>query len=241
MASSDSEPPHAARRSYRDELRRLEELTLTGLDMVADALGDTMVALEERDIGRAGRVVTDDDRFDDLYQQVHQRLLSLVALEAPVATDLRLVAALLHTVRHIERMGDQCVNICKVIPVVGHAPPVHEGILHRLLEMGERAQAQILAARIAFADRDVALAQDLVRTDIEINRLNREIFQIVLEVGQEFDDREWATVMLIVARCIERIGDNAVDVGEHVAFVVTGEFQRFRDASAPSRPGAPTG
>jgi len=228
------------RPAYRDELQAIETATLGGLDMVVSALADTTTALEQADMRLAERIVAGDDAIDRLYQETHQRLLNLLALESPVATDLRVAAALLHTARHIERMGDQCVNICKLIPMAGHAPPVHDEILERIVEMSSRARAQIVSARLAFSERDLGLAQDLVRTDIDINRLNREVFQIVLEIGRDFDDREWATIMLIAARCIERIGDNAVDIGEHVAFVVTGEFQQFRDASLP-RPAGPAG
>ena len=78
------------------------------------------------------------------------------------------------------------------------------------------------------------LAEELARSDAEINRLNREIFHLALEVGADFDTREWATLMMLVARCIERIGDNAVDIGEQVAFVVTGLFREFSDASHPA-------
>lgn len=218
---------------FRDALHRIESETLAGLDLVVEALAATTHALEERDMQVASRVVADDARIDALYQETHRSLLNLIALESPVATDLRVVAALLHTARHIERMGDQCVNICKLVPVAGHTPPVDDDILARILEMSSRARGQILGARLAFSERDLDLALDLVRTDIEINRLNREVFHMVLEVGRGFDDREWATLMLMAARCIERIGDNAVDIGEHVAFIVTGDFHQFSDASSP--------
>ncbi len=100
--------------------------------------------------------------------------------------------------------------------------------------MSRLARIQILDAKRSFATRDVDLAEELARSDAEINRLNREIFQLVLEVGADFDSREWATLMVLVARCIERIGDNAVDIGEQVAFVVTGVFRKFSDASHPA-------
>jgi phosphate transport system protein len=175
--------------------------------------------------------LADDDRLDGRYLEVNQGILSLLALQAPVATDLRVTAALLHVIKHVERMGDQCVNIAKLIPLAGHEPPVRQEIIDKLLEMGQYARSEALQCRMAFVERDVALARDLVRQDRDINRLNREIFNMALSVGDDPDTREWAMHMVLVARALERIGDNAVDIGEQTAFVVTGLFREFSDAS----------
>jgi phosphate transport system protein len=102
--------------------------------------------------------------------------------------------------------------------------------------MGLCARSQVVQSKHAFAERDADLAEDLVRQDDEIDRLNREIFKRAIEIGDEPDVREWAMHMTLVARCLERIGDNAVDVGEQTAFVVTGLFREFADAShVPAR------
>ena len=130
-------------------------------------------------------------------------------------------------------MGDQCVNIAKLIPLGGHDPPANPEIESSIQQMGRQAGAQVRQAKQAFACRDVALAHDLVRQDEEINRLNREVFRIATEIGGDVDVREWAMHMMLVARCLERIGDNAVDIGEQTAFVVTGLFREFTDASHP--------
>jgi phosphate transport system protein len=182
----------------------------------------------------AQMVIQDDDRIDGRYLEVHQGILSLLARQAPVATDLRLVAALLDVIKHVERMGDQCVNIAKVIPLSGHEPPIDPELLSTIAEMGRYAGALIEQAKRAFATRDVALAEDLVARDVQINRLNRECFRLALEAGDDVDTREWAMTMLLVSRAIERIGDNAVDIGEQTAFVVTGLFREFTDASHPA-------
>ncbi|HEX5896780.1 MAG TPA: phosphate uptake regulator PhoU, partial [Thermoleophilaceae bacterium] len=165
--------------------------------------------------------------------EVHQGILSLLALQAPVAGDLRIVAALLHVIKHVERMGDQCVNMAKLVPLAGHQPPSDARMLDLIQRMGEQARAQVVQCGQAFERRDVEMAQDLVRQDDEIDRLNREVFHHALELGDEADRREWAMHMMLVGRCIERIGDNAVDIGEQTAFVVTGLFREFEDASHP--------
>jgi phosphate transport system protein len=221
------------RTHYVEEIAKLEEQTLGGIDLVIGALDRTLDALHHQDIELAAIVIADDDRIDGRYLEVHQGILSLLALQAPVAGDLRLVAALLHVIRAVERMGDQCVNIAKLLPLTGSEPPVQDELLSRIERMGALARVQLEQAKQAFRLRRVDLAEDLVRQDEQINQLNRECFQLAVEAGPDYDTREWAMTMLLAARALERIGDNAVDIGEQVAFVVTGLFREFSDASHP--------
>jgi phosphate transport system protein len=225
--------PETTRLHFQEELRLLEQQTLGAFDMVVEALERTGEALQQQDIELAQLVIADDDRIDGRYLEVHQSVLSLLARQAPVATDLRLIAALLDVIKHLERMGDQCVNICKLLPLAGSEPPSHPAVVSKIGQMATCARSQVSQAKIAFANRDVALAEDLVRQDDAIDLLNRECFKLALEIGEDPDTREWAMHMMLVARSIERIGDNAVDIGEQTAFVVTGLFREFTDASHP--------
>ena len=181
-------------------------------------------------------VIADDDRIDGRYLEVHQGILSLLARQAPVATDLRLVAALLHVIRHIERMGDQCVNIAKLVPLAGHEPPGGRARCSRnIAEMGAagpslrsmQAQAGVRSAATSTSPRTSS-----ARTTRSTASTAR-CFQLALEIGDDPDAREWAMHMMLVARCIERIGDNAVDIGEQTAFVVTRRVPRVRGRLAP--------
>jgi len=224
--------PGSQRVRYQEELRSLEERGLGGCELVLAQIDRVLEALEHQDVELAEIVVADDDRIDGRFLEVHQGILTLLALQAPVATDLRVVAALLHVIKHVERMGDQCVNVAKLIPLSGHEPPRVAGVLEKVLQMGKFARSEVVQARSSFAARDVALAENLVREDRDVNRLNREIFQMALEAGDDYDTREWAMHMTLVARAFERIGDNAVDIGEQTAFVVTGLFREFSDSSS---------
>ncbi len=217
----------SARPQFYDQLVLLEEQALGALDIVVEQIDRAMEALENQDVELATFVIADDDRIDGRYLEVHQGILSLLALQAPVAGDLRLVAALLHLIKHAERMGDQCVNIAKLIPIVGNEPPVVPELLDRVLRMGTAARAEVQESRLAFRGRDVELANDLFRQDREVNRLNKEVFQLAVAVGDEVDRREWAMTLTLMARAIERIGDNAVGIGEQVIFVETGLFKEF--------------
>jgi phosphate transport system protein len=216
---------------YQEDLSNLEDQAMSGLDLVNTALDRTMEAVENQDIELAQMVMADDDIIDGRYLEVHQGLITLLATQSPVATDLRLIAALLHVIKNVERMGDQCVNVCKLIPLVGHEPPVDERLVGVILEMGRKVRVQVSQAKQAFIDRNLAMAVDLVGQDDQVDQLNRECFGLAIEIGDDADRREWAMTMLLAARALERIGDNTVDIGEQVAFVVTGLFQEFEDAS----------
>ncbi len=226
-------PQTTNRQHFQEELAKLEESALGGLDMVAQALDRALETVQHRDVELASMVIADDDRIDGRYLEVHQGILSLLALQAPVAGDLRLVAALLHVIKHVERMGDQCVNMAKLVPLAGHEPPADAELLANLARMGGLARSLVVQSKQAFSRRDVGLAEDLVRQDDEIDKLNRACFRRALEIGDDPDPREWAMHMMLIARCLERIGDNAVDIGEQCAFVVTGLFREFEDASHP--------
>ena len=225
--------PASLRTRFQEELRGLEAQTMGALDMVVSTLDRALEALKHQDVELASIVIADDDRIDGRFLEVHQGVLSLLALQSPVASDLRTVAALLHVIKHAERMGDQCVNVAKLIPLSGNQPPRDGRLVEMVEEMGRLARSEVKQAKQAFELRDVDVAWDLVRQDEKINRLNREAFKYAVAIGTDEDTREWAMHMMLVARALERIGDNAVDIGEQVAFVVTGLFREFSDASRP--------
>ena len=223
--------PLGARTQFQQELAQLEQQALGGVDLVVASLDRAIEAVRHQDVELAAMVVADDDRVDGRFLEVHQSILSLLALQAPVAGDLRIIAALLHVIKHIERMGDQCVNIAKLVPLAGHEPPIDEEMLEMIGRMGALARSQAVQAQQSFAMRDVDLAKDLVRQDAQLNQLNRQVFRRAVCIGTDEDRREWAMHMMLMARALERVGDNAVDIGEQVAFVETGLFREFSDAS----------
>jgi phosphate transport system protein len=222
------------RHQFREDPAELERHALGGLDMVIQSLDRALESIMYQDIELAGMVVADDEQIDRRHLAVQEGLLSLLARQAPVAGDLRIVAALLHMNRCIERMGDQCVNIAKLIPLSGYEQPKDKDILDAIERMGQVARSLVSQAKESFAERDVAVAHDLVRQDAEINQLNRAIFNRAVEIGDDLEVREWAMFMILIARAIERIADNTVDIAEQTAFVVTGLFREFTDASQPA-------
>jgi phosphate transport system protein len=125
------------------------------------------------------------------------------------------------------------VNVAKLIPLSDHTPPADDGLVERIVRLGGLARNELTQARHAFAQRDVELAESLAAQDVEVNRLGREIFRLAVGVGADPELREWAMMMTLAARALERIGDNAVDIGDQAIFVATG---RYRDLSVHAQP-----
>ncbi len=175
-----------------------------------------------------------DDRVDGAYMDTQAQVLNLLALQAPVAGDLRLVSAILHANVHTERMGDLCVNIAKFV-MNRHPYPSDTPMLQRVDEMGERALEMLDLALSAFAQRSVTLAEQLPEKDEVLDRLNRGMIGDLKEYIADEQSFEWASLLLLVARYLERFGDHAVDIGEQIAFLVTGVFREFTDASHPEQ------
>lgn len=187
-------------------------------------------ALHTQDVELCEEVVAFDDEIDERYHRIQRMVGELLAQQAPVATDLRLVLAVLHISIHLERIGDQCVTIAKLTKLAADLEAKRD-LVDGLTEMGDRAEEMVRVSLDAFADRDVARSHALVDLDELIDRTNRRVADQVLALASQPGAQEWGMRMVIVARCIERIGDNAVDIGEQTAFLVTGEFHEFTDAS----------
>jgi phosphate transport system protein len=225
------------RAGFHEELERLETELQTESDLVLRSLRTALSALDRSDPELADEVIAFDDDVDRYYLGIEQGIESLLARQTPVATDLRLVLAILHTNLHLERMADYCVTIAKLINLTYDLPGV-PALLEDFQEMGSRAEEMIRVAVDSFAARDVARAESLVELDERIDLANRRALEHVFAIVDDDDARKWGLRMLIVSRCLERIGDHAVDIGEQTAYLVTGQFREFTDSSRPSLAGA---
>jgi phosphate transport system protein len=220
------------RRRFHEELRALEdEVQRTGTQAQL-LLEQAPQALARGDLAVCEAVIRDDDEVDQLYLDIERRILGLFALQSPVASDLRLLTALLHINLHLERIADQAVNMAKITKLADGLPQSPK-VLQHLEEMGALALGMVGAAMHALARRDLDLARSLPELDDPLDRLNRGMLQQVLAASDDQRMLEWGIRMYVVSRQIERIGDNAVDIGEQMAFLVTGEFHEFTDASHP--------
>jgi phosphate transport system protein len=200
---------------------------------VLGAIRGAMTALARRDDDLAREVIAFDDQIDELFQRIERSIQSMLALQGPVARDLRLLLAMLHINLLLERSADGCVTVAKLSRLVADTSP-DAALIDTLVEMGERAEEMLRVALTALADRDLAGAESLVELDEAIDRANRRFVERLVDLMVEPALREWGLRMVVVARTIERIGDRAVDIGEQVAYLLTGQFREFSDASHPT-------
>lgn len=218
------------RNNFQKDLDWLTSRTEESLGLARDAMEMAIEALLERNEALADEVIAGDDKLDAIYQSIHNEMLGVIARQAPVASDLRLLTGLGFMAMHIERMGDGCVNVAKLVKLAG--PQVYPfDIAARVAFMGQSLLVMVDQAARAFRERDVALAQDLVRLDDAIDDANRRVFDTAVSPAMPAEARAWAGYMLLIGRALERVGDHIVDLGEQIAFIVTGEFREFTDAS----------
>ena len=220
--------------SFSEELSQLEAALQEEGDLVLRALRSALNALARGDSELADEVISFDDEVDLRYVAIEEGVQSLLARQTPVAVDLRLVLAVLRVNLHLERMADYCVTVAKLTKLMGDLNVSDENIAGSIEDMGQRAEQMIRVALDSFADRDPEKAQTLVELDELIDRANRNATEDVLSLGDSPQEREYGLRMLVVSRCVERIGDHAVDIGEQVVYLVTGEFREFSDASHPA-------
>lgn len=198
-----------------------------------EAVRGAVKALAERDGELADDVIAFDDEIDELFLRIERSIQALLALQTPVARDLRLLLAMLHINLLLERTADGCVTIAKLTKLVADVDP-DAALVDTLVEMGDRSEEMLRVALAALANRDLAGAESLVDLDEAVDRANRRFVERLVDVVAEPDLREWGLRMVVIARTIERIGDRAVDVGEQVAYLLTGQFREFSDASHPA-------
>jgi len=220
------------RKKFHEELSALETEVDTLGHEAAEAVRLSVDGLIRRDRAQLDEVIAGDDSIDAKYMDMEQRIFDLLATQTPVATDLRLISALTHINFHLERVGDQAVNIAKIAEATAELPP-HETILVRLQEMSDIVVRMLRTAIDAFSRRDLQLALKLPLMDDPVDDLNRGMYRQVVALANDPAALEWGIRMNVVARALERVGDNAVDIGEQVAFLLTGQFREFTDASHP--------
>lgn len=220
------------REGFHERLERMELELLTLGELAGTAVQRAVEAVVKRDADMALSVIEADDPIDDLYLGIDQGVLGLLALQSPVASDLRLISAMLHSCLHLERIGDQAVNIAKIHLATQHLP-ASSALIQQIDEMGTLVNGMLRTVMEAFSKRDLELCLRLPTMDDPVDRLNRATHLEALKLADDAGALDWGLHMNLVARNLERIGDNAVDIAEQVSFLVTGEFREFTDASRP--------
>jgi phosphate transport system protein len=214
--------------TFHEELAQLEQSLQVEAQLVLRSIRGATEAVVSQDAELADEVIAFDDEIDISCSEVMHGVELLLARQTPVAGDLRLALCVLYSNLHLERMGDQCTTIAKLTKLAADLPP-DQVLLDGFREMGERAEEMTRVALQALEKRNVAQAESLMDLDELIDRANKRVVGRVLELGQA--NLEWGIRMILVSRCFERIGDNAVDIGEQASYLITGDFHQFTDAS----------
>jgi len=220
------------RTRFHEELDSLEEMLLLTGQLAGEAVENAVRALHDRDLVLAGAVVDGDDAIDANYLELERRALDTLALQTPVASDLRRLSAMIHVNLHLERIGDQAVNVAKLF-LVTKDEPGSEGMRQQIAEMGGIVVDMVRTALDAFARRDLDLCLRLPTMDDPVDRLNRATHLEALKLADDRRSLDWGMHMNMAARALERVGDNAVDIAEQAGVLITGEFREFTDASHP--------
>ena len=194
-------------------------LARTALERSVGALLSSEVALCES-------VIADDDRIDAAYHQIERRAVDIIGRQQPVASDLRLLVALLHVALHLERIGDMGVNVA-VATRSSMGLPANGDVLSRLQEMGDTAISMTDLAVEAFIRRDQAGCEQLPQLDDRIDEVNRAMVGHVVGLGDDPQRLEWALRMFQVSHYLERAADHAVDIAEQAWFLMTGELREL--------------
>jgi phosphate transport system protein len=214
---------------FHDTLERLEaDLQAQGAQVRA-ALARATRGLVTGNAALCGAVVAGDDEVDRHYLEIERQVVDLLGRHAPVASDLRLLTAVLHINLHLERIGDMAVNVARLGQAVADAPRSGKWVRH-LEQMSEHAVWMVGLAMQALADRDAGGSQRLPTLDDRVDELNRSLLAAVLAPSQPLDQLAWVVHLHDAGRQLERAADHAVDIGEQVWFLVTGELQEFDSA-----------
>jgi phosphate transport system protein len=217
---------------FHEELEKMELRLLTLGELGGTAVRNAVEAVVEHDDAKAMAVIEADDEIDQIYLELDHGMLSLLALQAPVAADLRLISVIMHSSLHLERIGDQAVNVAKVFEVTKDLPR-SATIVQQIGEMGDIVVEMVRVAMDALRRRDLELCMRLPKMDDPVDRLNRNMHFEVAKLADDPRALDWGMHMNLASRALERVGDNAVDIGEQVSFLVSGEFREFTDASHP--------
>ena len=220
------------RETFHEELERTELELLSLGELAGTAVQRAVEALIQHDDEKARAVIEADDPIDELYLKIDGDVLRMLALQSPVAEDLRLISAILHCDLHLERVGDQAVNVAKLYLRTKDARG-SESMRQQIDEMGTLVVSMVRTAMEAFGRRDLDLALKVPNMDDPVDRLNRNTHLEALKLADDPGQLDWGLHMNMAARALERVGDNAVDIAEQVGFLLTGEFREFTDASHP--------
>lgn len=216
-------------RNYFDkELHELHLLMLKMCTEVEEALVNTVYALKNQDINMAQAVIDGDDVIDDMEYIIEERCLKLIALQAPMAKDLRFIATAMKIITDLERIADHAVDIAKITIRLADEKYIKE--LIDIPRMGEITTKMIKESIDAYVNQDAVKAREVAKIDDEVDALHKQIFRELLLIMMEDPKKiSQATSFLFISKSLERIGDYVTNICEKIIYAVTGEHENLND------------
>ena len=211
------------RDSYREQLDDILADLVQMAQVVSSAVRASTTALLEADIHLAEQVITEDEKLDAKQAEVEHRAFSLLARQAPVAGELRILVATLRMVTELERMGDLAAHVAKIARLRYPETAVPEALRQNFIRMGDVAEKMVVTAGQTLNDRNIQNAQELRARDEEMDDLRRAQFRVMLSADWAYGV-EAAVDVALLGRYYERIADHAASMGRRIIYVVTGEF-----------------
>lgn len=224
------------RKSFHHELDEVRDMLARLAARVIDEIPRATSVLLDSDLEGADYVIRSDDEIDAISLEIEERCYQLIALQQPVATDLRQLVSIVKMVAELERSADLCVNICKATRrIYGH--PFDPRLRGLIAQMGDQARQLYESALESFVENDAAKAAAIDDMDSYLDQLQRDFIQAIIEAQTNGRiDLPVAVQLALVARFFERIGDHAVNMGERVSYVATGWLPEHRSSTDDTDP-----
>lgn len=214
------------RKSFDDELGEVKQDILKMGSVVEEMLVGSIKALRERNAILAEEIIAKDDVVDEYNLVIEQRCLQLLALQQPMARDLRMIAAALYIIKDVERMGDYALDIAKAAKKLADMEPVKP--LVKIPHIAQIVQRMLHDSLQAFVDQDVEMISEVAREDDEVDALYRQVRDEMIDlIQQDPKTTQRAVELILVARYLERIADHITNVGERIAYMETGEIREL--------------
>ena len=211
------------RDSYREQLDDILADLVQMSQVVSSAVRSSTTALLEAEIHLAEQVISDDEKLDLMQSDIEARAFSLLARQAPVAGELRVLVATLRMVSELERMGDLAAHVAKIARLRYPEIAVPTALRPTFVRMGDVAEKMVVTAGQTLNNRDIQTAQELRARDEEMDDLRRSQFRVLLSADWNYGV-EAAVDVALLGRYYERIADHAASMGRRIIYVVTGEF-----------------
>lgn len=216
-------------RNYFDkELQELHLLMLKMCTIVEEALNNSVHALKHQDIAMAQSVIDGDDVIDDMESAIEDKCLKLIALQAPMAKDLRFIATAMKIITDLERIADHAVDISKITVRLSNEKYIKE--LIDIPRMGEITTKMVKESIDAYVRQDAERAKEVAKLDDEVDAIHKQIFRELLLIMMEDPKKiNQATSFLFVSKSLERIGDYVTNICEKIIYAVTSEHMNLND------------